>query len=194
METKSSIRKDKLALRSGMARSEQEMKSRIITKKVLELSCICQARSVLCYAGYQSEVLTVELIENLLSLGKNVFLPRVQGEEMDFYKINSSEDLTEGFRGIPEPAAFCKEPYIFAEDTKDVMIMPGCAFSYDGSRIGYGKGYYDRYLEKHDMVERVALCFALQIAEDIPTNKHDKRASIIVTEENVINCSLHFND
>ena len=80
MATKISIRKEKLALRSQMTRLEQETKSRMITRKVLELPCIHQAKNVLCYAGYQSEVLTSELIESLLSLGKNIFLPRVQGE------------------------------------------------------------------------------------------------------------------
>ena len=193
MATKISIRKEKLALRSQMTRLEQETKSRMITRKVLELPCIHQAKNVLCYAGYQSEVLTSELIESLLSLGKNVFLPRVQGEEMEFYQINSCEDLTEGYKGIPEPSEACKQIYIFTEKTNDVMIMPGCAFSYDGSRIGYGKGYYDRYLKKHDMVERVALCFELQLAENIPVDEYDKKASMLVTEENVIDC-IHCNN
>jgi len=193
METKASIRKEKLALRSQMTRLEQEAKSQMIKKKVLELPCIYQAKNILCYAGYQSEVLTSELIDSLLSLGKNVFLPRVQGEEMEFFGINSIEDLTEGYKGIPEPSETCKQIYIFTENANDVMIMPGCAFSYDGSRIGYGKGYYDRYLKKYDMVERVALCFELQLTEDIPTDEYDKKASMLVTEENIIDCSLYCN-
>ena len=190
MVTKTSIRKEKLALRNQMTRFEQENKSHVITERVLELSCIQRAENILCYAGYQSEVLTAELIEGLLSMGKNVFLPRVQGDEMDFFMISSCKDLTEGYKGIPEPSKACKETYVFEKKNDDVIIMPGCAFSYDGSRIGYGKGYYDRYLEKHDMVERVALCFSFQITENIPTDEYDKKASVLVTEEKVIACSI----
>jgi len=190
MVTKTSIRKEMLALRNQMTICEQESKSHIIAENVLKLPCVEQAENILCYAGYQSEVLTSELIDSLLSLGKNVFLPRVQGDEMDFFKISSYKDLTEGYKGIPEPSKTCKETYAFEKKNDDVIIMPGCAFSYDGSRIGYGKGFYDRYLEKHDMVERVALCFSFQITENIPTDEYDKKASVLVTEERVIDCSM----
>ena len=188
MVTKNSIRKEKLILRGQIPEEERNKMSLAIKNQVLLLPCIQNAEVVLCYAGYQSEVATCELIEDLLSLGKKIYLPRVCGDEMEFYRIRGLKDLTAGYKGIPEPAAACTEIYGSEYDSAVVMIMPGCAFAPDGSRAGYGKGYYDRYLEKHDIVERVALCFSVQMAESIPTDSYDKKASILITEQGVIYC------
>ena len=189
MVTKSSIRKEKLILRGQIPEEKREEMSLAIKMQVLKLPCIQKAEAVLCYAGYQSEVATKELIKEFLFLGKTVYLPRVSGEEMEFYKINGIEDLAAGYKGIPEPAGDCIESFELIKSSSVVMIMPGCAFARDGSRAGYGKGYYDRYLEKHDIVNRVALCFSAQMAEYIPTDSYDKKASVIITEQEVIYCS-----
>jgi len=69
-----------------------------------------------------------------------------------------------------------------------VMLMPGAVFAVDGSRIGYGKGFYDRYLAKHDIMNRIALCFSRQLVENIPCDAHDKKASVIITEKGITEC------
>ena len=189
MVTKSSIRKEKLLLRGQIQEEERDGMSLAIKKHVLMLSCIQKAEAVLCYAGYLSEVSTTELIKELLFLGKKVYLPKVNGEEMEFYRIRDLKELTTGYKGIPEPSNACTEIYDTEKDSAVVMIMPGCAFAPDGSRVGYGKGYYDRYLEKHDIVKRVALCFSVQLAESIPTDSYDKKASLLITEQGIIYCS-----
>lgn len=189
MVTKSSIRKEKLILRGRIPEEEREKMSRAIKEQVLELPCIKKAEAVLCYAGYQSEVATNELITELLMLGKKIYLPRVNGEDMDFYQIMSLTDLTAGYKGIPEPSAACIDMYDLQKKYDTVLIMPGCAFATDGSRVGYGKGYYDRYLEKNDIMERVALCYSVQITESIPIDNYDKKALVLVTEQEVIYCS-----
>lgn len=189
METKSSIRKEILALRGQLSKEIRMQNDLAIFNKVSELPCIQQAETILCYAGYQSEVSTKELMQLFLATGKRLYLPRVNGDDMDFYRITKMSDLTEGYKGIPEPSTACMDRYTADGFRQIVMIMPGCAFSRDGSRIGYGKGYYDRYLEKHAIVKRVALCYSLQIADNIPTDTHDKKASIIITEDEVIDCS-----
>ena len=189
MVTKSSIRKEKLYLRGQKQEEERECMSLVIKEHVLELSCIQNAETVLCYAGYLSEVSTTELIKELLFLRKKVYLPKVNGEEMEFYRIEGLKDLTAGYKGIPEPSDACTEIYEINKDSSVVMIMPGCAFALDGSRVGYGKGYYDRYLEKHDIVKRVALCFSVQLTENIPTDSYDKKASLLITEKGIIYCS-----
>ena len=186
METKNSIRKQILTLRSQMKPVQQTSKSRAIVQKVLEIPDLQNAEHILCYAGYQSEVLTEELIEALLKQQKCIWLPRVNGEEMDFYQIQSMEDLVCGYKNIPEPSILCQKKFPKEFDTKAVMIMPGCVFAKDGSRIGYGKGYYDRYLEKHNLQIRIALCFTLQLVDKIPTDFHDKKASVLVTEDEII--------
>lgn len=188
MEIKNFIRKEKLALRNQMEPVIREQKSHAIMQRALSLPCIQNAGHVLCYAGYQSEVSTAEFIRELLAEEKRVYLPRVNGEAMEFYRISKEEDLVSGYKGILEPSLQCMQMYEAEEDKDTAMIMPGCAFARDGSRIGYGKGYYDRYLDKHTVKNRIAFCFSEQIAENIPTQQHDKKALFIVTEEEVIHC------
>lgn len=188
METKNSIRKRILALRDGMSCEERMIYSKKITDTLLGLDAVWQANGILCFAGYKSEVQTAELMEELLASGKKVYLPRVNGEEMDFYRIESPDDLEEGYKGIPEPKVKCKDIYAGTDLENTVMLMPGAVFAKDGSRIGYGKGFYDRYLAKYDIMERIALCFSLQITESIPSDAHDKKASVIITEKGITEC------
>lgn len=188
METKSSIRKKTLSLRDGMAEKERTEYSKTITETILGLDTVFRAGDILCFAGYKSEVQTMELIEELLHRGKNVYVPRVNGDEMDFYRIDSLKDLKEGYKGIPEPKETCKDIYNGINPEEAVMFMPGAVFAKDGSRIGYGKGYYDRYLAKYDIMNRIALCFSNQLLDDIPSDAHDKKASVIVTEKGITEC------
>ena len=191
METKNSIRKDMLAMRGAISVKERMLYSRKIKEKLLSLDIVHRAKNILCYAGYGSEVSTDELIEELFCLGKNVFLPRVNGEEMDFYRIESLDDLEEGYKGILEPKKSCTDVFgkeDYEDDNNSVMLMPGAVFAPDGSRIGYGKGYYDRYLDKYDIMNRIALCFSIQIREYVPSDAHDKKASIIVSEKEIMRC------
>lgn len=188
METKTSIRKKMLSLRDGMSDRDRMEFSKTITETVLELDEVSCARNILCFAGYKSEVQTMELMKELLRNGKNVYVPRVNGDEMDFYRIDSLSDLTEGYKGIPEPAETCKDIYEVTVPEDTVMFMPGAVFAKDGSRIGYGKGFYDRYLAKYDIMKRIALCFSIQLLENIPSDAHDKKASVIVTEKGITEC------
>lgn len=194
METKSFIRKQVLSLRNMLSVSACEEKSSIIMQNILSLLPVQRAECVLCYASYKSEVQTKELIKELLKQGKRVYLPKVSGEEMDFYKINNLTDLTEGYKGIPEPSVKCTELFTKALWEKDkervVMILPGAAFSESGARIGYGKGYYDHYLSHIPCMERIALCYEAQIVEEIPTDIHDIPMTMIVTEEKMRHINL----
>lgn len=188
METKNSIRKSILSLRDGLSETERVNYSRRITDTILQMPMIIQADTVLAFAGYKSEVQTLELIQQLLSHGKKVYLPKVTDEEMDFYRIERLEDLEAGYKGIPEPGKVCMEVFCESVYDKTVMLMPGAVFGMDGSRIGYGKGYYDRFLAKCDIMNRIALCFSFQLLEHIPSNAHDKKASVIVTEKGITEC------
>lgn len=189
METKISIRNQILSLRNALPINECEEKSNIIMQNVLSLLSVQKAEYVLCYASYKSEVQTDILIKELLKEGKKVYLPRVCGEKMDFYRIRSLIDLTEGYKGIPEPEAACTERFTRTMWEKDkarvVMLLPGVAFSESGARIGYGKGYYDRYLSHIPYMERISLCYELQMVEAIPADTYDIPMTIIVTEEKI---------
>ncbi len=188
METKNSIRKKILALRDGMPDDERLLFSKNITDALLKMEQIQQAENILCFAGYKSEVSTTELIVSLLNRDKRVFLPRVDGDEMEFYRIQGLQDFEEGYKGILEPSMACTEVFRGPVSKETVMLMPGAVFAKDGSRIGYGKGFYDRYLAKHDIMNRIALCFSSQLLESIPSDAHDKKASVIVTEAGITEC------
>lgn len=191
METKSSIRKRILALRNDLSPEACRLNSSCIMQRVLELPMVKSAKHILCYAGYKSEVITEDLIMALLQIGKQVYLPRVNGEEMDFYQVKGASDLTQGYKGIPEPSPDCH--IIFTKEMweqnieQTIMFLPGAAFSEDGARIGYGKGYYDRYLMKLPCQERIALCYEMQMVDAIPSDAHDIPVTTIVTEEKIRN-------
>ena len=148
------------------------------------------AQTVFVYASYKSEVETKELIQGALRQGKRVAVPKVHGTEMFFYEIQSWEELFPGYQGILEPQNAGREPLVPAAN--DVMLIPGAVFDHKGGRIGYGGGYYDKYLDKifgayGYYPYLIGLAFACQISpKKIPLEEHDKKMDCIITERRVI--------
>ena len=147
METKRSIRNAVLKLRDHMGEKERKLKSKLIAEKVMSTIVYREAEIILSYLNYKSEVETEGLVNKALEDGKRVYCPKVNGDTMEFYLIRSIEDTEVGHMGIREP--FPEEAKLLGEREisggKCVMIMPGSAFDKDRNRIGYGKGYYDKY-------------------------------------------------
>lgn len=135
--------------------------------------------TVYCYASFGGEVDTFRLMEELLKKGYHLALPRVTGERMDFYLVPELTDLTRGFRGILEPAGYCKR----ADSKKAAVITPGTAFTKRGDRMGYGGGFYDRFFSEEPEHKKIAICYPFQIFSELPTEKHDKRMDLILTGE-----------
>lgn len=133
------------------------------------------------------------IIEEALRNGKRVALPRVRGKRgMEFCFIKSPADLKPGFMGIKEPGPWCpKAPAPFKDS---VVVMPGIAFDRNGTRAGYGGGYYDTYLEGHSECIKAALAYSVQIAPEIPAAPADIKVDMIVTEEELIICSQDFRE
>ncbi len=187
METKALIRKRILGARDGMEERERREKSLLIAERVWTHAAYRQASGLLCYAGYKSEVQTAALMEHAWKEGKRVYCPKVCGNEMEFYRIAGWGDLGAGYKGIPEPQV--GEETLFSravmQDGNYLMIMPGCAFDKERNRIGYGGGYYDRYLEKHGGLGTMAICYEMQIVEKIPSDFHDRKPDWILTERHV---------
>ena len=129
---------------------------------------VAEASIIALFASLPDEPQTAEFIERL-SLSKRVVLPRIEGDEMEFYDI--SEGLCEGAFGIMEPIATTP----IAPSAIDVMIVPGVAFTHEGARLGRGKGFYDKYLSHKDFrAYTIGVCYPCQIVDNIPTEKHDK--------------------
>jgi 5-formyltetrahydrofolate cyclo-ligase len=179
MESKKDIRKRVLEKRNCIPDKEWEDKSRLICEKVVTHPFFLQADAIYCYVDYRHEVGTRGIIEYAWSSGKRIAVPKVNGDKMEFYYIQSYEDLKEGYKGILEPEGLCP-----AKDENALIIMPGAAFDKCANRIGYGKGYYDKYLQFYTNHKTIALAFELQMVDVIPADTHDICPNIIITEEN----------
>ncbi|MEA4923004.1 MAG: 5-formyltetrahydrofolate cyclo-ligase [Eubacteriaceae bacterium] len=191
---KEKIRNEILKKRNNMDREERKSAGIAIMEKVLALPAFKNAGTVFIYAAVNSEVDTCGIIEAALKAGKTVGLPRVAGKEMKFFGISRWEDLEPGSFSIPEPKAGC--PLI---EKCDLMIMPGVAFDEDRHRIGYGGGFYDRYLagshlssvdkihdadpERSGEIRTAAIAFDLQICSGITAEGTDISPDMIITEK-----------
>lgn len=181
MEAKKDIRKKIFAARKQCTDAQIEEWSRNITKRVISLPAFKRAKRILAYADYNHEVITSYLIEEAWKAGKEVAVPKVFGKDMVFYRLKSFEQLKPGYFNIPEPE---EGETVDWEDA--LMIMPGVAFDKSNHRVGYGGGFYDRYLEKHPLLERIAVAFDFQILPEVPTEPTDIFPQIIVTEKELM--------
>lgn len=184
METKKDIRKYIYGVRKKCTDQEVEYWSHKVTEKVLALPSFLQADRVMVYADYNHEVMTRYIIEEAWKQKKEVAVPKVSGKDMIFYRLTDFAQLKEGYYGIPEPT---EGEVVDWQDA--LMIMPGVAFDKANHRVGYGGGFYDRFLEKHPALIRVAVAFEFQILKQVPVEPTDILPQIIVTEEKLYKLS-----
>ena len=144
------------------------------------------ADEIYTYISYNQEICTLEFVKKALFDGKKVAVPLVEGAEIEFYYITSLEELKPGYQGIPEPSTLNRA----ALKDKTLMLMPGLAFSKDGKRIGYGGGYYDRYLCRYKdcNIYRCGFAYEFQIYDDLKTEEYDQKIDVIVTPKNIYRC------
>ena len=167
-KSKSDIRRAAKSAVKALTAQQKADKSTLILSCIASSESIKSAKTVALYASLSEEVQSVELIE-LLSQTKRVVLPRVAGDDMDFYPYTPSS-LKVGAFGIEEPQG--SEP--ISPDEIDVIVVPGVAFTTDGKRCGRGKGYYDKYLSRSGFrAIKIGVCYTEQLAEDIPNEPHD---------------------
>lgn len=191
-DEKRRIRKNVLALRDAMMPAVREEKSSRIIKRLFKTEAYRRANVILAYVNYQSEVITTALIKHSLADRKLVFAPKVAGDDMYFYRITGMNCLEEGYRGILEPSGneIFKEKIFFENSKNILMIMPGSVFDEKRHRIGYGKGFYDRYLMRMEelgiTIHTVALCFECQMLQNIPYGIHDRKPDFVLTEKRLI--------
>ncbi|RHK26085.1 5-formyltetrahydrofolate cyclo-ligase [Ruminococcus sp. AF46-10NS] len=181
MEEKKEIRKKIFKARKEHSDEWIQEKSRMITGKLTVLPEYQEAERIMAYADYNHEVITRYIIEQAWKDGKEVAVPKVFGKDMVFYKLTDFSQLESGYFGIPEP----KEDGETVSWEDAMMVMPGVAFDVNCNRVGYGGGFYDRFLEKHPKISRVAVGFSFQILPEVPTEPTDIRPQVIVTEENI---------
>ncbi len=177
---KSSLRKTLLEKRDATSFDLIKISSKQIQANLERIEDYRNAKSIAFYYPIGSEVLTQNLMLKILSLGKDVLLPKVQGGELDFRKITDLNSLEKGSFDIMEPKDNCEK-----SDKIDVILVPTVGISADGNRLGYGYGYYDRFLAKTDAVS-IALTYEKQIIKSVPSTENDVKINWIVTEDRIL--------
>lgn len=187
------LRRQVLERRNAMSKEERERKDARLLEKFLKCNFYQQASRLLCYVSYGSEVDTHVLIETALAQGKRVYCPRVLAREgpgkMDFYEIQAFGELQKGYRGILEPNGTPDRCYKRKSEDftqKTLMLIPGTVFDRKRHRIGYGGGFYDRFLAAcSENITTVSLAYEMQLVKQIPTQKFDISPQILITEDGI---------
>ena len=181
-EEKSLLRKEVLQKRNSMSHFEISMKSKLIQQKLIESPVFNQSKSIGLYLAIGSEVQTREIINYALDLGKTVLLPRIMSNDLRFYVVDQKDFGKNSFDvnrfGIKEPEIDNRPA-----DFIDLLIIPGIVFDMYGFRIGYGYGYYDKYLTNNKFSKSIGLGYDFQlIKKTIPILPHDRKIDVLITE------------
>lgn len=185
MSVKNQLRLELKTARKAVAdRTDKDLK---IANMLFSLNLYRQADLILCYASLCDEISTDYIITHSLSLGKRVALPYCLSNNglMNFYEIKSLSDVAVGTFGVREPVIEKCEP--INDFSNSLIIVPALAYDNKGYRLGYGKGYYDRFLQKHSL-NSIGLCYNSFIQKEIPINQYDKSVDFVITENAILDC------
>ncbi len=187
---KASLRKELLQKRETLSISERVKKDEMIRQRFLSLKEFRDATKVFLYASYRAEVDTFGLISVALNDSKKVALPKVfpTEREIRFFWIRDLNEVSPGYWGIPEP----EEGVEALPEEPELIVVPAVGYDIRGYRIGYGGGYYDRFLKKTGpSAITVGLAYEEQLVERIPNDEWDVPVKIIITEGRTIYCNGH---
>lgn len=209
-DRKKAVRRAALAARDALGGDERKAGSLLLTERILGHQWFYRAEDLLCFVSYGSEIDTREILSEALRRGKRVYVPRVLAEAgerwedgggqrpgkdvgqpgkdvgqpgMEFFRIDSLDQLRKGYKGIMEPSG-ASEKYVCTPERAErtLMLMPGAAFDCFRNRIGYGGGFYDRYLGDRPALQQrtIAVGFKCQMVEEIPTESTDIRPCQVI--------------
>ena len=173
--SKKSLRNYALSLRKEII-NKKDLETKIINN-VLNNKKVLEANNILIYVSLDMEVDTKVLINKLWKLNKNIYVPKVEGRIINFYKINSFDDLEIGSFGVLEPIT----NIIYKDDNNSCCIIPGLLFDKNNNRLGYGKGYYDKFLKNRN-IYKIGICFSTFLVDNLVTDKYDIKMDEFITE------------
>ena len=176
---KKALRREIGAKKSALTEAEIASRSAVLAERLYETDQYRQAKSLYAYLSFNQEVRTSPIIERAWADGKRVAVPKVIGKEMVFIWLDSFDGLGEGYYGITEPI----EDGPVADDETALVLMPGLAFDPEGHRVGYGGGFYDRFLEREPCHPLVALCFDFQMFEHLDVEAHDIPVDRVISDK-----------
>ncbi|SFR96305.1 5-formyltetrahydrofolate cyclo-ligase [Anaeromicropila populeti] len=178
-EARRLVRKEK----KQVSQEEIQQGSKRIIEKLMSHKGFSELEAVYCYVSYNQEVETKDFLYTCLKLGKRVYVPKIINGNMEFCHLRAMEDLKTGYQGIFEPA-----DTIISKETEVFMVLPGLAFDTSYNRVGYGGGFYDRFLQTHVFKElvKVAVAFDFQIFEKVEADAYDEKVDQIITPTKMI--------
>jgi 5-formyltetrahydrofolate cyclo-ligase len=176
-----------LQRRNALSKAAISRRSKLIQKNIIGSSQFRNAEVVGAYFAIGSEVKTDNIVLETLKNKKILLLPRIEGEEILFYQILSPKNqLTRGKFGLMEPSPSLSS---HALQKIDLLLVPGIAFDHNGYRLGYGRGYYDRFMAKKQFDLSIGLAFGFQILNHtLPQTSLDQKVNCVATEETMLFC------
>jgi len=182
------LRKTVLAARDALPEAERKAHSLAIIELLWQIPAFADSRAPFIYVHFRSEVQTTDLIRQCLANDKNVSVPlTLTGEKrLDPYRITDpAQQLISGYCNIPEPDP--QKAELFDARRIDVVILPGSVFDHKGGRLGYGGGYYDRFLtDQAPQALRIGVAYEIQVVETVPLLPHDQKLDYLVTEKQIV--------
>ena len=173
---KKALRKSIRLQKAAMTEEQIVNAGKALALQFFETQQYKKAKTIYGYLPYNQEVRTVPILERALSDGKRVAVPKVFGDTMEFIYLDDLSAVECGYAGIPEPVA--DGPV--AKDADALVLMPGLAFDRAGHRVGYGGGFYDRYLAAEPGHPTVALCYAFQLFDSLDTEEFDVPVDLVL--------------
>jgi 5-formyltetrahydrofolate cyclo-ligase len=182
LKEKQAVRQAIQEIRDLIPLEERKTKTQEIAERFFSLREYRDAKNILLYYPFRSEVDTTVIITRAVADGKRVILPRVFGKTLQlFYVEDIKKDLRPGTYGIMEPDIDSCAPAGYTEP--DIVVVPGVGFDRHKNRLGYGGGFYDRLIPKlKKNIQKIALCFHVQIIDSIPSFAHDIRVDKVISE------------
>ncbi len=181
---KKELRQMFLKKRDAIPQTVQREWSANIEETVLRYICEHDFDTVMLYASFRSEPETTNLLKTLLEQNVCVALPKCRKDGvMEAFIVKDACSLQSGTYGILEP----QEDFPVAPEKISLVLVPGCAFGKDGSRIGYGGGYYDRFLPRCKQAVKIGLCYSPCLADILPRENFDVTVDVVITEQGVVN-------
>jgi len=165
--------------RDSLTPDEMIQKSQIITDTLVESDLFKNCGSLFAYLNVRNEVHTYPLIDYCFKTGKPVYVPVTRDKEMFFTRLFDFLHLKEAAFGIPEP----ENPVPAEPNNRSLFIIPGVGFDKCGNRIGYGAGFYDRYLSRRKSLQMIGICFEIQLVDLLPAEETDVRMDSVLTEK-----------
>ncbi|MCR4612212.1 MAG: 5-formyltetrahydrofolate cyclo-ligase [Lachnospiraceae bacterium] len=178
MTNNNELRKTLLAKRNSLSKEEVSNLSQIIENKLVKEINNFKSKNILCYYPLNNEVNLLKLYEKLLDDGYNLYFPVTYRDTIRFYLVDNLTDFTKGTFEVHEP----DNRNIEFRGKEALVITPGLAFDKDNNRIGYGRGYYDRFLRHNKQTTPIGVCYRFQIVDDLYSTPYDVPVTKVITD------------